>query len=293
MFDPVYVAIEQGFDKARGVEIQMIGDILAGPTGIQAVAAGSADAGLSSVPAIINANASGLPIQGVIDIQTTMEGQALQRWYVRPDSPIYELEDLCDPAVADALGRKPIYAVNLLRSSFHYTSLMGFDQRGLPEDCVEWVLLSFADQIPALVEGTVDVIGLIQPYQSFLAHDFEGQFREAWNDLDDITGPSHVSLIFVNRIWAENNPDVAKAFTLALRDAINFIEADPDASRAAVSKYTEIPEYAIPDYHFTENGLVDPASVQRWMDYLTERGDLTATWITPEMVFTNSYNSDE
>lgn len=293
VFDPVYVAIEEGFDKDHGIEIQMMGDIIAGPNAIQAVASGSAEAGLSSIPAIVNSNAAGLPIQGVIDIQTSLGDQALQKWYVAPDSPIEKMEDLCDPDVAEELGRKPVYAVNIMRSSFHYTSLRGFDQRNLSEDCVEWVLLSFAEQIPALTEGTVDVIGLIQPYQSYLEIDFEGQFKDAWSDLKDITGESHVSLIFVNRVWAESNPDVAKSFVLALRDAINFVEDNPEASRAAVSKYTEIPEYAIIDYHFTENGLVDPASVGEWMDYLRERGDLTADWVTPELVFTNEYNDPE
>lgn len=293
VFDPVYVAIEEGFDLERGVDIEMIGDVIAGPNAIQAVASGSADAGLSSIPAIINGNANGLPIQGVIDIQTSLGDQALQKWYAAPDSPINSMENLCDPAVAETLGRKPVYAVNIWRSSFHYTSLRGFDQRGLDEDCVNWILLSFAEQIPALVEGSVDVIGLIQPYQSYLEHDFAGQFKTVWTDLDDITGESHVSLIFVNRVWADSNSEIAKAFVLSLRDAINFIEDNPDDARAAVAKYTEIPEYAIPDYHFTPNGIVDPSSVGAWMDYLRERGDLTAEWVTPEMVFTNQYNAEE
>jgi len=282
VYDPVYVALEHGFFEDHGVTVEIIGDVLAGPNAIQAVASGAAEAGLSSIPAIINANAAGLPIQGVVDIQTTLEGQPLQKWYVRADDDsINVMEDVCGKT----------YAVNIWRSSFHYTSLRGLDQRGVDEACVNWVLLSFADQIPALIQGTVDVIGLIQPYQSYLEHDFEGQFREVWNDLDDITGESHVSLIFVNRIWAENNPSLATAFVSGIVDAINFIESDPDGARSAVAKWTGIPEYAIPVYHFTDNGQVLFEDIDEWMSFLKDYGDLTADWVTPEMIATNDYNS--
>ncbi|MBN2003084.1 MAG: ABC transporter substrate-binding protein, partial [Anaerolineae bacterium] len=91
VYDPVYVALEKGFFAQRGVQVEVIGDVLGGPTAIQAVASGSAEAGLSSLPAIVNANAAGLPIVGVSDIQSALPDQPLEYYYVRCDSDITSL----------------------------------------------------------------------------------------------------------------------------------------------------------------------------------------------------------
>lgn len=279
VYDPVYVAIDEGFFEREGCEVEIVGDVIAGPNAIQAVAAGSAEAGLSSIPAIVNANAAGLPIQGVVDIQTTLKGQALQRWYVLKDSDIQELEDV--------IGRD--YAVNIWRSSFHYTSLLAMDQRSMNPDDVNFLLLSFADQIPALVAGKVDVIGLIQPYQAYLEDEFGADIRELFNDYDDVYGERHVSLIFINRIWATYNREQAECFTTGIAKAINWIEGHQDGARKIVSRYTGIPAASVRDYHFTENGKVRLQDVEVWLDYLIERGDV-ADWVDLGMVATDEYN---
>lgn len=271
VYDPIYVALDKGFFEKRGVKVEIVGDVLAGPTAIQAVASGQADAGLSSVPALINANAAGLPVQGVADIQTTMEGQALQRWYVRKDSPIHSL--------ADVVGKT--YAVNLWKSSFHYTSLMALQKAGIDEKAVNFTLLSFADQIPALINGEIDVAGLIPPYQGYLEQQYGDQVRELWNDYD-LYGQKHVSLIFVNRVWAEYNPLAAERFTLGIADAIDWIEANQEEAAAIIAKHTGID--ALGAYHFTEHGKINQADVSFWLDYLRSRVDVTADWLTAEMV---------
>lgn len=279
VYDPVYIAIDKGFCAERGVDVQIVGDAIAGPNAIQAVAAGQADAGLSSVPALINANAAGLPVQGVIDIQTTMPGQALQQWYVLKDSPLQSL--------ADVAGAR--YAVNIWRSSFHYTTLAALAAAGVAEDGVDFQLLSFADQIPALVNGEIDVAGLIPPYQGYLLSEYGDQVRVLWDDYS-FYGEKHVSLIFLNRLWAQYNPAPAQAFVSCVRDAIEWAEGNQAEAAAIVGKYTGIPAEAIGEYHFTPGGAVRMEDVQWWIDYLRTRGDLTADWVQPGDVATDAYN---
>jgi ABC-type nitrate/sulfonate/bicarbonate transport system substrate-binding protein len=284
VYDPVYVGIDKGFYEGAGITVEIVGDAIAGPNAIQAVAGGSAEAGLSSIPALTLANAQGLPIQGVVDVQTTMDSQALQKWYVSADSPLRSLEDVL---TAD---EPPVYCVNIWRSSFHTTSLMAFDQREIPEEAVVWKLLSFANQINALTQGECDIIGLIPPYQAYLEQEFGSTVRVLFNDYDDVYGAKHVSLIFVNRIWARENPDTAERFVKGTADAINWIEENQNEARAIVSKYTEIPIEAVLDYHFTDNGCVIPADIEFWHDYLLKRGDMTADWVLVEDVGTDRYN---
>ena len=283
VYDPVYVGVEKGFYEDEGIEVEIVGDVIAGPNAIQAVAGGSAEAGLSSIPALVLANAKGLPIQGVVDIQTTLESQALQKWYVLNDSPLQSLSDVQDH---DDI----VYCVNIWRSSFHTTSLMAFDQREILEDAVDWRLLSFADQITALVEGECDIIGLIQPYQSYLEMEYGDQIRLLFDDYNDVYGSRHVSLIFVNRVWARERPELAKAFTTGTAKAIDWIEGNQEEAKQIISDYTGIPVEAVRPYHFTEHGTVRHDDVVFWMDYLRERGELTEDWVTPEDVATDKYN---
>lgn len=208
-----------------------------------------------------------------------MDGQPLQKWFVQEDSPYEKLSDLEEGTV---------YGINIFRSSFHYTSLLGLEDVGIPEDDIEFVLLSFSDQIPALMEGAIEVAGLIPPYHGYLRDQCGDGCRELWNDFD-LYGERHVSLIFLNRVWAEENPDVAKAYVAALVDGINFWEENQDAAGAILSKYTQVPAEAIGDYHYTENGEVYTESVEAWLDWLIERGD-AADWVVPADVATNAFN---
>lgn len=278
VYDPVYVAIEKGFFKQRGVDVQIVGDVLAGPTAIQAVAAGSADAGLTSIPALINANAAGLPVQGVADIQTTLDGQPLQRWYVRADSPIRSLSDVAGHT----------YAVNLWKSSFHYTALRALADAGVDPAAVTFQLLSFPDQVAALTEGEVDVIGLIPPWQGYLEALHGAEVRELWNDYD-YYGSKHVSLIFVNRVWAQYNPDAARAFALGIADAVEWIEHNQDEAAAIVGSYTGIDPAHVGEYHFTPGAQVRPADIDYWLQWMKETGEIGTDWLQASDIATNSY----
>ena len=282
IYDPVYVAIEKGFFAQRGVNVVLSGDVLAGPTAIQAVASGSAEAGLSSVPALINANAAGLPVQGIADIQTTLDGQPLQRWYVRQDSPYQSLSDLAGAT----------YAVNLWKSSFHYTALRALADAGVDPASVTFQLLSFPDQVTALMQGEVDVVGLIPPWQGYLEALHGAQVRELWNDYD-YYGSKHVSLIFVNRVWAQHNPDAARAFALGIADAVEWIEDNEAEAAQIVGSYTGIDPAHVGEYHFTPGAEVRMADIDYWLAWMKETGEIGADWLQASDIATNSYVSTQ
>lgn len=275
----MYVALDRGFFTERGVQVDVIGDVLGGPTAIQAVAGNSAEAGLSSLPALINANAAGLPVQGVSDIQSALPGQPLEYYYVRADSDIQSISDLSGAT----------FAVNLWRSSFHYTAIMALEQTGLTEDAVEWVLLPFDNQALALTSGEVDVIGLMEPYNGYAQANYGDEIRLLF-DAIDVFGEKQFTTHFVNREWAQQNPDAARAFVDAIADAVIWIEANQDAARAIIAEYTGIDADFVPDYRFQADGRVVMADVAFWIDYLRARGDIEQD-LTPEQVATNAYNS--
>lgn len=281
VYDPVYVAIDKGFFASRNLEVTLIGSgTLAGPTGIQAISAGSADAGLSSLPAIINANAAGLPILGTTDIQSALPEQPLETYFVRADSPIKSVKDLT--------GTK--FAVNLIKSSFHYTALMALDQNGIDEKAVNFVLLPFDQQAAALANKQVDVIGLMEPYASQAKAVYGDQFRELFNAID-IFGTKQFTTHFVNRVWAKDHTAEVRAFVDGIVEAIAWIEANEDAAKPIIAKYTGVDAKYIPAYHFQKNGAVIQADVQYWLDLMLKRGDITAKWLQADQIASNLYNS--
>jgi NitT/TauT family transport system substrate-binding protein len=263
VYDPVYIALEQGYFADEGISVELVGAALGGPNAIQAVAAGSADAGLSSIPALINANVAGLPILGVSDIQSALPGQPLEVYFVRSDSGIDSLEDL--PSTT--------FAVNLWRSSFHYTALMALEQENIPEQDINFVLLGFSEQAAALSSGAVDVIGLMEPYIGSAKATYGDEFYELFNAID-VFGTKQFTLHFVNQDWANDNIDVARAFVAGIVRATEFAETNPAQAAAIIAQYTGLPAEHIPAYKFQEDARVIQDDVAWWIDYLYARGDI-------------------
>ena len=277
IYDSVFVGVDKGLFEKHGIKVELTSLIAGGPNAIQAVAGGNAEAGLSSIMGIINARGAGLPIVGVADLQSAREESALEEFFVRADSDIADIDDL--------RGKK--LATNLLRSSFHYTILMALEASGIKEDEVEFVLLPFQDQATALHEGHVDMIGLMQPHIAKAEDLFE--IKPLFDALD-VFGEKQFSLIFVNKIWAENNSEQATAFVAGIADAIDWLLENQEDAKAIISKYTNVEEQYIEDYFYQEDGKVNIQDCQFWLEYMKGRGELSVDWLKVEDFATNKYN---
>jgi len=280
VYDPVYVGIDKGFFEKRGIVVDIVGDTLAGPTGIQVVASGAANGALSSIPAIINANLAGLPVIAVSDIQSAIGEQPLETYYSRCEDNYYSIDDLIGKTVA----------VNLWYSSFHYTIIMELEKHGYQESDLTYSLIPFGNQIEALIGGDVEMIGLMEPYNSMAKNAYPDQLCEVFNAIDTF-GTKQFCTHLINRVWAENNPELATAFVGGIADSIAWIENNQDEARAIIAKYTEIPVEFVPDYHFQENGMVIMEDIQFWFDYLKSKdANPEKYWMGIDYIATNKYN---
>jgi len=278
VYDPVYIGIDKGLFEKHNLKVSLIDLAAAGPTGIQAVSGGSAEAALSSFMAIINARAAGLPILAVSDIQSSIEGkQGLEEFFVRNDSGINSIQDL--------KGKK--IAINLIKSSFHYTVLMALEQAGIKETDVDFVLLPFDQQEFALENKRVDMIGLMQPY---ILHAKENSEYKVLFTALDVFGGKQFCVHLVNSIWAENNPKAVTAFVSGITDSIDWIEANQEEAKKIISKYTAVDVKYINDYYFQPDGMVNMEDAQYWLDYMKDRDDVQADWLKVEDFASNKYN---
>lgn len=284
VIDAVYVAVDNGLFEKHGIHVELAGSTLAGPTAIQAVSSGNAEAGLSSLPALINANAAGLPVMGVVDAQSALPGQALETYFVRSDSGIKSVKDL-----KGKNGQKVKFAVNLWKSSFQYTAFMELERNGMKDDAVEFVLLPFDQQAEALSQGKVDVIGLIEPYATFAKEKYGDKFTKLFDAIDTF-GAKQFSTIFVNRLWAKDHPEQAKAFVAAIVEAQAWMESHQADARPIIAKYTKVDPKYVPDYHFQKDGKIIDADVEFWLKYMIDRKDVTVKWLKPEDIASNVYH---
>lgn len=276
VYDPVYVAVEKGFFD--GIDVEIVDTVAGGATAVQMVSSGDVQGALLSTMALVNARSSGLPVVGVADIQSAFKGSPLEEFYVRADSGIDSIEDLKDKKIA----------INLVKSSFHYTWLMALENAGMKADDVEFVNLSFDQQQSALERGDVDAIGLMQPYTKKAR---ESEDLKMLFDAVDVFGQKQFCEIFINSVWAENNEEDAEKFVAGIVKATKWIEQNQAEAKEIISKYTGIDVKYIDDYKFQKNGMVVESDAEYWLEYM-KRAEGSADYLKVDDIVTNKYNKE-
>lgn len=277
VYDPVYIAYELGFFENHGVTVEIIDLMTAGPTALQAISGGSAEAGLSFVGAIVNARAQGMPVIGVSDIQSSFAHAPLAEFFVRSDSGIY--------TVADLRGRT--IAINLVHASFHHKWLIVLENHGIGENEVSWTVLPFEQQALALANGHVDAIGVLQPHTVMARNNPD--FRTIMTAYD-VFGERQFTTHVFNSVWAEQNPKLVTAFVSAIAEAVAWIENNQQETAEIVSRHTGVNVAYIEDYFFQPNARVNMDDAQFWLDHMRAGGYITAECLTVEDFATNRFN---
>ena len=147
---------------------------------------------------IINAVENGLDIIGVTDIQSATIQAPLEHFYVRKDSGIKTIEDLKGKTVG----------VNAMVSSFRYTLLYYLEQNGISEDEISFVELQFMEQIVALENKRVDMIGVMVPYNGIARENEDFDYYLMRLMLWEKTIRLHI----VNSKYAAKHPEQIKSF---------------------------------------------------------------------------------
>lgn len=275
--DPAYIANINGFFERRGIRVEFT-ENSGGATGLQAIAAGRAEVATAPVPALVSAVAADLPVVGVADQQSALEGSPVEEFYVRSDASVSSVTDL----------RGKTIAVNSQGGSFQQTILIELRKRGLNENDVTFVVLPFDQQVPALLSGSVDMIGLLPQFARKAEEDFSGQITKLFDALD-VFGPKQFIVFAVNSDWASNNSEQAMAFVGGIADAVNWMEENPRDAQAELSEYTRIEERFLSGIRFQEAAAVVEGDIQYWIDNMTSTGNLAVDLSANEVV-TNRYN---
>lgn len=276
VYDPVYIAMDKGMFADEGLDIEIVDTVAGGATAVEMVSSGDVQGALLSTMALINAKSAGLPVIGVADIQSSFNNAPLEQFFVRSDSGINSVQDLKGKNIA----------INLVKSSFHYTWLMALNNAGMSEDDVNFVQLPFSEQLEALKRGDVDSIGLMSPYIKS-AKDSEN-VSELYNACD-VFGEKQFCEIFLNEDWAKANSAQAEKFVSGIVKAEKWATNHQAEAKEIISKYTGIDANMIEDYVFQDNAACIKADCQFWLDYMKENEGAKPE-LTVDDIVTNEYN---
>lgn len=261
VYQPVYIALEKGYFKESGIELELVGPFTSGPAAVQAATAGKVDAAHSAITGLATAAAEGFKLKAVADSQSETSKAPLMRWYVKKDSTIREAKDLKGKTIA----------VNSFSGSFYFTILKYLEKAGLKKEDVQFVNMPHPNQPQALLTGQVDVAGVIDPFSAQLQESPETRVLVTGYD---ILGENQFSVIFFTEEFIRKSPATVKRFVGAYQKAVSFIEKHPDEAGKIIARQIEIDPRYNTLHRYTRNARVKTEDVDFWIRSLEDAGIL-------------------
>jgi len=277
VFDPVYIALDQGYFDDVGVTVNLVGETFGGPQALMASASGDVDSGIAATTAIINARNSGIKVKGILDVQTAFADSPLMNWYVLEDSHLQNPQDLINKKIG----------VNTLGASFHYTTIAYLEASGLSVSDVEFIVVPHGNLEQALRSNQIDVAAMIDPFDQ-IALD-RGGIRSLFN-AHQVIGENQFSLIFMSEEKMESDPEAVRRFTRAYRLAVEFINENPNEASEIMARTFGIDKKFIPKHKFQPDAIVDEVSINFWLSFMKSQGIKGVELLSAKEIGSNEFN---
>ena len=223
---PMFVAMERGFFKAAGLELETL-PMAGGAVIVQGVTSGDLQIGWTNVISLYQAHVEGFDFKFIAGGATNVKGSNdTHAMLVAKGSPINSAKDLEGKTVA----------VNTLNNIVHLMALAWLDKNGASSAKVKFVEIPFPQMEAALVAGKIDAASAHEPFPS--AALAKGVTRVLANPWSDVIGKFLIASWFASEKWLQKNKQTAQAFIAALNRGIDAVGADPKGSRDAIAKWT-------------------------------------------------------
>ena len=223
---PMFVAMERGFFKAAGLELETV-PMAGGAVIVQGVTSGDLQIGWTNVISLYQAHVEGFDFKFIAGGATNVKGSNdTHAMLVAKGSPINSAKDLEGKTVA----------VNTLNNIVHLMALAWLDKNGASSAKVKFVEIPFPQMEAALVAGKIDAASAHEPFPS--AALAKGVVRVLANPWSDVIGKFLIASWFASEKWLQKNKQTAQAFIAALNRGIDAVGADPKGSRDAIAKWT-------------------------------------------------------
>lgn len=269
IYAPLFVAAEKGYFLEEGIQVELL-PVEGGTENVVQVAAGNFDVAGGGIGAgMLNAVARGIEFEIVAPLHT--ERPPLTSPFVvsknRFDSgELTQMSDLAGKTVS----------TNAKGAATEYWLWKALQQGGLDFEDAEVIGLGFREVAPALENGSLDG-GILGEPLATLAED-QGLVARLSQDFIEGFTPT---VIYFNKEWATQNPELAKGFVKAFIRGARDLNGDlwyNDENVAIIEKYTGVPldvvKRANRSYH-DPNGNVPVADLMELQRFFRDQGQLS------------------
>jgi NitT/TauT family transport system substrate-binding protein len=126
-------------------------------------------------------------------------------------------------------------AVNTLNNIVHLMAMAWIDKNGGSSTKVKFVEVPFPQMEATLSAGKIDAISVHEPFATAAIE--KGNTRLLAHPWGDVLPKFLIASWFASEKWIAKNKETAQAFVRAINRGIDAIQADPEASRAAMIKW--------------------------------------------------------
>ena len=172
-------------------------------------------------------------------------------------------------SLADLAGKQ--IAVSGIHSQMDVALLKTLKNAGVDVSTVQSIEIPFSSQIDALKSGTIDAIAELDPWTTVLRTSGVGKVL-GWTYVDSVPGQP-IGAWYVSSAFAKKNPDVVRRFAQSIRDAIDYMQADPQRARQNVAAYTGLDPALVKNMPINKwDYTIKPARWQATVDMMVEMG---------------------
>jgi NitT/TauT family transport system substrate-binding protein len=270
---PLFVAIERGFFKEQGIEIEMT-RLIGGPPNVAALIGNQID--VSAVLVTIEGMNANLKKPGVamyISLNSQNAKYQMEQFVVRRGSEIKSLADLRGKRIMSAPGPAN---VTMARAALAAA--------GVKEGEYQLDQLDMGQHVNAMTAGTFDAGYTLEPHATLMRKAGVATTLEAGviakYVLGDPNANAWVGGCALSTDFIKSRPNVAKRFAAGWAKAVKFINDNPDEARKHLAKNTLTPEDVVgivPLVKFEMVGNLtarDIADFQKFIDFSTKTGTL-------------------
>jgi NitT/TauT family transport system substrate-binding protein len=287
---PFFIGIEKGYFREQGLDVETIAFDTAAKM-IAPLGAGQLDVGGGNgSPALYNAIARGIELKIVANKASVPLGYGYSALVVRKSlydsGKVRSVKDLRGLKIAEPAPSSNILAYAL-------------EKGGLTLHDVQPIVLGFPEMVPALENGSVDAINIVEP---FLTRVLSGGIAVRLIGADQVFPNLTIASIIYGGPFMKSKPEAALKFMIAYLQAVRYYNdalrnghiAGPNADDvvAILVKYLPLKDAAlyraITPNGVDPNGRVNLSGFRRDLAFYRSEGLLTGD-VTPEQVIDPSY----
>lgn len=251
---PAYVAKDRGIFEKHGLNVSMT-PLASSSMTITALVSKSTDLGYMVPVPLMLAKQAGIEQVIVAGSVKTPFPPGYAGVLARTGSGITKAEDL--------VGKK--VGVVALKTTQDFLLKEWLDRKGINSRGVSFVEVSFPQQYDVLRSGQIDAVVTVDPFYNRIVSNKVGYYFDDYFSV--MPAGSYLAVYIAMRPWAEQNPEVLRAFRAAMAEAISFIKANEKEARASLQRWTKQSEQsaaqaAIPTFDMS----VAPKDMKFWLD---------------------------